>query len=909
MDSSLLTTKLCPTPLRRDFVVRKRLLACLDLEHLSKISLVSAPAGFGKSTLVTNWINQNDFPVAWLKLDKIDNQDLGFISYLYASLNRAYPELDLSKLPVPTDFAEEQITSVANLLLNEIESHPELIVLVLDDYHLIENQHIHAYLEYLVEHFPAQAHIILITRIDPPLPLSRWRARGELNEIRAADLKFSIEEIKIFFQNQTKFPLDTNQLALIEKKTEGWITGIKLALLSLVRQGDFQRFSQSLSGNQEYIADYLTDEVLVNLPSDLQSFLLQTSILTYLSGDLCNAVTDRKDGQDILEKLVSENLFLSSMDETRAWYQYHHLFAELLRKRLYQNQKEHIKDLFERAIKWHERHGLVNEAVQYAVALKDEQWLIILIERHIPSLIIRGEFQQACNWLEELSPDAIWDRPVLCVINAWIVARTHTVEQANKFIDRAEAILKMNPETVSSEQRDMVRWHILALRPSLARTSGRLPEEQQNLIQQGLERIPESNTALRGLLNFRLGLTYLDLENEAEADRLFHQITQVQGVEENYYSLYGAIYARTVIAYLQGRLNDIRDICLETLQQTEKRLKIPWQKLAVQGFTHIALGLVELEWNHLEEAEHHLQLGLSLNTGSGFSELQVKGQYALGRLAFARGIQPEPIDQRKFLSGVLPRLAIFSQALQTHLWLLAANAGFDAGSPYNQAVRWAAEQNLQPSQGYDRDWQIKSQLIYIRVILKMRTKDDAQIDLPELTEILGMLEREHDIYKAKGWIDRVIENMIVKVLVQDALGREDEALVTLQQALELAQPSGYVRIFLDEGDPIVKYLYTCADLPNTAGNYACFLLAQFAEMSQHPVSPYSDSNNLIEPLTPREEEILALIAAGLSNNEIGLRLSISLGTVKRHVANINGKLNTDNRTRAVAVARKLKIIN
>jgi len=909
MDNSLLTTKLYPTPLQSDFVARKRLLECLNLAELSKITLVSAPAGFGKSTLVTSWGNQNDSPVAWLKLDKRDNQDTGFISYLYASLRRAYPDLHLAKLPVPTDLAGEQATITANLLLNEIALYSGHIFLVLDDYHLIENGNIHAYLEYLIEHFPTQAHIILITRIDPPLPLSRWRGRGELNEIRAVDLKFNTEEIEAFIHIMAKLRLGADQLALIEEKTEGWITGIKLAVLSLSKRRDFHSFSQSLSGNQEYIADYLTDEVLNSLPPELHSFLLQTSILNYLSGELCNAVTDRDVGQAILERLVHENLFLSSLDETRTWYQYHQLFADLLRKRLYQTQQEQVSTLFKRAINWHEQHGLITEAVQYAVNLKDEHRLISLMERHILDLILQGEFQQAHNWLDELSPDAIWERPILCVASAWVVARNLTTDAAYTFVDRAEELIDVNLESSSPGQRDLVLAHILTLRPLLARTNGVPVEEQEELFQQALEVIPENNTALRGLLNLRLGLIYLDMENETKADRIFKQVIRSEGMGENYYNLYAAIYARTVIAYLQGRLNDIQDICLETLQQTEERIKIPWQKVAVQGFAHIALGLVELEWNHQEKAGHHLQLGLSLNTGSGLAELQVKGQYALGRLALAKGMQPEPIDRHKFQSGALPHLKKFSQALQAHLWLLAANGGLDAVRSYNQAVSWAAEQNLQPGQGYDRDWQIKSQLIFIRIVLAMRTSADAQFNLPKLTAILELLESELISYYTKGWVDRVLETMIVKVLVQDALGNKGDALSTFQHALQLAQPSSYVRIFLDEGDQIIRYLYSCADQADPAGDYARFLLAQYAKTLHHTESPVSNSKILIEPLTPREEEVLSLLARGFTNNEVCQELSISLGTVKRHIANINGKLNTDNRTRAVAVARKLKIIH
>ena len=467
MNEGLLSTKLYPAPLRPDFVSRERLFDYLNNWNLSKITLISAPAGFGKTSLMAGWVGRSAIPIAWLKLSKTDNQVSEFIRYIYASLGRGYPDFNQGNLPVPDTTEQSQIVPVANLLLIEIASYPNQILLVLDDYHLIENQSIHAYLEYLIEHLPPQAHIFLITRIDPPLPLSRWRGRGELQEVRAADLKFQPDEIKKYIDQVLSYPPDEEQLALITQKTEGWITGIKLAALSLSRQNPSERSSRTLNGNQEYIADYLTDEVLSSLSQDVQSFLLQTSILRYLSGDLCQAVTGRKDSQDVLENLVSENIFLSSLDETRSWFQYHQLFAELLRKRLYQTEPEHLEDLLERAIDWHEQHGLINEAVQYAIGLKDDNGLISIIERHILFVILQGEFYQAQTWLNQLSREVIWERPLLCVASAWITARDLSTERSYVFIDRAEVLLNADGGHTDTLQQDLLAGHIAALRASL----------------------------------------------------------------------------------------------------------------------------------------------------------------------------------------------------------------------------------------------------------------------------------------------------------------------------------------------------------------------------------------------------------------------------------------------------------
>lgn len=686
MNDHLLTTKFYPTILSQDFVLRKRLLTLLDLGLSAKLTLISAPAGFGKSSLVANWEARRNEPIAWLKLDKSDNQVSNFISYVYAALGKAYPDFDQKKLPVPDNFHEDEFIKLANLLLNEITSITKQVILVIDDYHLITNEKIHTYLEYLIEHLPPQTHIYLLSRIDPPLSLARWRARGELQEVRARDLKFKQDEINKYITQSAKFTLNTNQLSLIQEKTEGWITGIKLTVLSLSRQQDFNQLSKLLSGNQEYIADYLVDEVLSNLPEDIQSFLLQTSILTYLLADLCNTVTGLEDSQRILEKLVSENLFISALDATRSWFQYHYLFSELLRKRLYMFQRDLTATLYRRAIDWHVRRGMINEAVNYAIDMRDEKTLFSLIESNILHQILQGEFFQAQTWLAELPKELIWQQPILCLASAWINTRNLSIEQAYKFVDRAEELLRKNNSSIQITQRDKIVEHIAALRASLARTIGRPPEEQLILINKALNIISEEKKILRGLLILRKGLCYLDLEKDAEADQIFNQLIRLH-IKGNYYPLYGAIYARTVIAYLQGRLHDIKDICVETLEHTENNLNNPWQKVEVQGFAYIALGMVELEWNNLENAYNYLNRGLSLNTSSGLTELQVKGQYSLGRLGIAEGKDIEPIDQSKFRGNALPHMEKFAKALQAHLWLLASNSLPQKQDAFNKAVR------------------------------------------------------------------------------------------------------------------------------------------------------------------------------------------------------------------------------
>ena len=908
MNDVLLTTKFLPPSLSQDYVARKRLLAGLDRGFSSKLTLISAPAGYGKSCLLAEYLAQRDRPIAWLKLDQTDNQAPHFVSYIYAALGQTYPDFNPDPLPIPESIDPFEFTPMANLLLNALASLTEPVALVLDDYHSISNQGLHAYLEYLIEHAPQHTHFFLLTRIDPPLPLSRWRVNGDLNELRARDLRFNPDEIQQFFTKSIAMTLSPEQLNLIQDKTQGWITSIKLSALSLSEQPNLGQLPIMLSGNQAYIADYLTDEVLRNLPDDLRSFLLQTCILNYLSADLCRALTGMENCQQLLEDLVSRNLFTSPIDATRSWFQYHPLFSELLRKRLHLLLGDLRMKLYRRAIAWHLAHGMVNQAVAEAKDMGDDDILHSLVESHVLDQILKGEFSQAKSWLAELPGDYLWDRPVLCLASAWTRIRDHATGAASKFMDRAEALLASNRQSLSVAEQEHIVVHLSALRVSLARANGEPREEQLRLIELALETGAEKDPKLQGLLLLQKGLCYLDLEKDAEADRLFHQVVSMLGTS-GAYPLYGALYAQTVIAYLQGRLGDVHAICANTLKRSERRLTIPWQKLAVQGFTFVAQGMVELEWNHLDEALNMLNRGLSLNTATGLSEVQVKGQYALGRLAFAQGTPIEPINTSRFQGDALPSLAKYARALQAHLWLLASLSQPRCQADFHRAVDWASGQSLSPSIGHDRDWQNKRQLIFCRIVLAMRQKKDISFQTPRLSDLLSMLDAELDIFQPKGWIDRVLETSILKILVLDALGRTEDALALLESSLDLAAPAGYVRLFLDEADRLIPYLNTCSEKNSSAGDYARSLLAQFSETTRPSLAAQETQAGQIEPLTRREREVLGLMAGGLTNQEIARALHISLGTVKRHIANIYGKLNAHNRTQAVAVARKLLIID
>ena len=910
MQNALLTTKMHMPQPRPDVVSRPSLMSILDKGVSGELTLVSAPAGYGKTTLVSCWAGALALPIAWLSLDEGDNDGTRFISYLYTALHSANSGFDPQGLPIPPSMLSEHIEPVATAVLNELASNTKGLILILDDYHCIESDLVHGLVRFLIEHLPEQVHICLLTRADPPLPLSRWRGLGYLQEIRAADLRFKGDEIRLFLDQAANSPLTADSIDVIEAKTEGWITGLRLVALSLSRQDDVSRFVRSFSGSHEYIADYLTDEVIAGQPEDVQSFMLQTSILDHLAGDLCDAVTGRDGSQTVLEVLERQNLFLIPLDDDRRWYRYHPLFADLLRKRLYQTSPARPAELCARAGRWYEQQGLINEAIHYALAVDNGSRVISLVEQHILDTILQGEFYQAQTWLDAVPQHVRYTRPVLCAAEAWISIRNLLTGRVHELISLAERLMQDHKDSEDPGTAALVEGHIATLKAAVARTEGRSPLEQQELIRDAFEVVPEGDHAIRGMLNLRLGLSYLDLGYEQEADQAFQQVIATGETGNSHYNIYTAVYARTVIAHLQGRLHDVRTICEETLHNAASTVSVPWQKVAVHGFAHTALGLVQLEWNDLDAAEYHLRRGLSLNAASSVTELQVKGGYALGRLMIARGEQPIPVDQRKLRSGALPGLAIFAEALQAHLWVMSARVDGGTGHSLDRAAQWADGQSLGPVEGSDQDWQIRCRLIYVRVLLALSKTHNEMHNFPDLTVVVPVLDDLQETYGAHGWIDRVIEILIVKALVLDTLGETMAAQESLASALALAEPRRYTRIFLDEGETMGRLLYSSIQRGGATSAYAGRLLAQYSQSKIGTSSKKSaPAGNLIEPLTPREIEVLALIADGLTNQEIGRDLSISLGTVKRHTANINGKLDAHTRTQAVAVARSLNILD
>ena len=893
MIDDLLSTKLRIPPQRHLLVPRPHLWRQLDEGLLRKWTLVSAPAGFGKTVLLSSWASQCDAPVTWLSLEESDNDPRQYWLYLFASLERISIPSAATTLATLRSPELLSIRPLLTNLINKIAAVDKAFVLILDDYHLIETAEIHREMIFLLDHLPPQLHLFITTRSDPPFPLSRYRAKDELVELRTADLRFLAAETAVFLNNSMQLNLTPTSVQTLAERTEGWIAGLQMAALSLQKQpGDqVDAFVNAFSGSHRYVLDYLTDEVLNDLPEVMRQFLLETAVLNRLCGPLCDAVRQVAHSQKLLAELEGANLFLIPLDDKREWYRYHHLFANLLRQRLHQQQPEQVPILHLRASRWYESAGFADEAINHAQAAGDEALLVNLVERHILKAIFRSEFMKAGQWIKHLSAATIQASPILCLAQAWLSLRYHTVPQAEQLVASAQSSLPATQQAVPNP----VSGHITTLQAILSRTRGDSPQKQIELAEQALTVIPQTELGLRSMAAFRIALGYLDLGAEDKVKTYCRQAVALGRQSDTAYSVYGAVYVQTLLTLRRGRLWETAVYCRQALaSMTESERQLP-----MAGILPISMGIILVEWNKLPEAEMALRQGLTLTASGGFKEVQIKGEYALARLRLARN-QPNVLPNLVTIADPFnSNLSAYAAALQTQFHLIAAEK---TGGPHHlyTAVRWAETQTFQVEEDVpDADWRILAHLVHARVNLAQHRAGQAV----DLHLALHTVQQQMPFVKERGWHHIWLEALLVEALLLHVLGMEKKALASLTQAFVMAEPEGYQRIFLDEGQPMAQLLYRALEA-NIAHEYVSDLLAAFAAEA----SPPTAQSELFEPLTAREVEVLHLIADGCTNREIGQQLSISLGTVKRHTANINGKLNAHNRTQAVVYARSLGIL-
>jgi ATP/maltotriose-dependent transcriptional regulator MalT len=912
----LLLTKLSiPLP-RPSLVSRLRLSKRLGEGLERKLTLLSAPAGFGKTTLLSAWTSDltDNRPVAWLSLDPGDNDPTRFWRYFVAAVDQLQPgsgEAALALLGTPQ---APPIEAILTTVLNEMGALPADVVLVLDDCHLIETQAIHEALTFVIDHLPPRMHLVIATRADPPLPLSSLRARGESNELRAADLRFTPEEAVRFLNEVMGLELSAENIAELEGRTEGWIAGLQMAALAMRDRADIPDFIAAFTGSNRYVVDYLAEEVLGRQPEELRTFLLQTSILDRMSAPLCNAVTGRTGGQTTLERLERANLFVIPLDDKRRWYRYHHLFADVLRQRLSQTQADLAPELHRRASGWFEGEGLVPEAIHHALAAQDWERAIRLIESGGMAVVLSQQVRTMLGWIDEIPDALVRERPVLCTIHALALVFLNRPDEAEARLQDAERCI---PGDSTTDEDRATLGRAAVIRGAVARFSGDL-ERCVAMGRRALELLPETEATARERAAART--------NAALAYQLSGDVKPVneRPLEEarTEFRASGALIPLLRSITFLARLRTLQGRLRAAAATYEESVTVVAGRAGLRGLVNSAayyegLGDIHREWNDLDSAERYLKRGVDLFTGASAVDADVvtHGYLSLARVQQARGRHAdaratlEEFDDLARQRGFFPLLVARGEAAQARLALVQDDLP--------AAVSWAEAGGLVAGDepAYPRE---EGYLILVRILIAQGRLDPMG---SYLDDALGLLDRLFRAAGGGGRMGSVIEILVLRALALQARRESSEAIAALERALALAEPEGYVRLFLDERAPMETLLSEFINgrpkgsrdaRRHAVFGYARRLLATFESSHTSPDSagyvPGLDRSPL-DPLTAREGEVLVLITEGLSNQEIAARLFIATSTVKGYVHSVFRKLDVDSRTRAVARARELNLIS
>jgi LuxR family maltose regulon positive regulatory protein len=890
MPEPLLLTKLYVPPLRPNIVLRPRLIEQLN-ESLSsgrKLALISASAGFGKTTLISEWITKCDRQVGWLSLDEGDSDPERFISYLIAALQTVKPGIGVSLMAALQSAESLNTEALLSALLNEITTIQDDFILILDDYHLIDSPVVDQSLAFLVEHQPAQMHMVISTREDPSLPLARLRARSQMIELRASDLRFTPAEASEFLNQVMGLTLSVEDIASLETRTEGWIAGLQLAAISMHGQKDASGFIQAFTGSHRYILDYLLEEVLQRQPTEVQNFLLRTSILERMCGPLCDAVlgTQTASGQETLTYLERANLFIVSLDDERYWYRYHHLFGDLLRKRLKQSfTSEGINNLQIHASEWYEINGLILEAFKHAVAANDVERANRLMEDKKMPLHLPGVPSIILNWLESLPTNVLDANPALWWKQAAMMLSNYQIIGVEEKLQASEAALALRnlPDAEMDEWTRNLVGKIAVARALLAQSQY---QAETSLVQarRALEYLHPNNVAYRSTANQVMGFAhYIQGDRDAAEQAYTAALSLAQAAGDND----GVLMATTRL----GQIYEIRNQLHQAAENYQHVLSLMGEDPPpFATVTIIGLARIHMEWNELDSAEKYAEQGFQLaRLCDQVIDRLITSELVLCRLKLAQG---DSVSAARFLSqaeqtALQNEFAVRLPDFAAHHVLINLFHG-DTGA----AAQIALQVNLP--------------------LLQARTL----IALGDPSAALTLLMPYRQQVEEKRWEDERLKAMVLQVIAHYQLNEKDQARQLLADTLRLAEPGGFIRLFVEKGEPMRLLIFDLRSwIENQSGvrihplrGYVDKLLAAFTPLEAVLVSPIKNpQSELIEPLSQRELEVLKHICQGLSNQEICERMFLALDTVKGHNRRIFEKLQVHRRTEAIARARELNL--
>jgi LuxR family maltose regulon positive regulatory protein len=918
----LLATKFFIPSSPHALIPRPRLIELLNMSVECPLTLVSAPAGFGKTTLLSTWLLSlpPERPqIAWVSLDEGDNEPVLFWMYVLTALDSQQPGLSTQLITYLQTQQTPPLRSVLQMLINRIAEQSKPFLLILDDYHLITEQAIHASLTYLLEHLPPQFHLILATRADPPLPITLLRARGHLLEVRTDELRCNPDEVMAFLEKSVSIQLSQDMIKAVTTRTEGWLVGLQLLSLSLQGHADPGDLLEEVSGSQRYIFDYLIEEVFQSQSASVQTFLLHTSILKRLSASLCDTILEQSGSQQMLEQLERANLFIVSLDTQRHWYRYHALFAQALHHWLEQTQPTLLPILHHRASQWYAQHGRLNEAIAHAITAQQWQWAADLIEQVYALIWGNSEHAMLRRWLEKLPAEVMRSRPRLCLAYAktlFMVAPYTTME---RWLQDAEMALRgtspapTNETTeagapLSSEQqaRDNLFGELAAYRAII--TGYYLGEGHSTLAfcQEALTHLSEQNLLARAEVAYAQSLAYHSFGDIVAAIQSTKEATALAQTAGNTSSTIIYMCRTAYSLLLHGKLHEVEQLASQAALLGTTPAGLPH---AMMCWAYIFHSDALLQWNRLDAALDLALQGVRLSEQTETIVALYLGYTVLMRIYLARG----EMDAARFA---------FQQAEEA-LKKTYSPYRRDAYLIVNWVQYWLTSGELERATNWVQEIEQHSSLAHEHSPLAHEREDVARARILLVqqmpTKVLSLLEPlQVNAEKQERW-SHVIEMKVLQALAHSLRNEVQEALAVLAQAVHLAEPEGFIRIFVDEDTAMANLLSRLREQERRKGPtpYLDTLLAAFSPGSTtHKLPRMLEQSRgrpmeqqLVEPLSERELEVLHLLAQGNSNQEIAEVLVIALDTVKRHVTHIFEKLGVHNRVQAVARARALGLLS
>ena len=890
-----LGTKLSIPPLRSDWIKRSRLLQRMNEGFARKLTLISAPAGFGKTSLVSNWVHTHKIPAGWVSLGRGDSDSAQFLTYVilgFQSLRKATGKAALAMLHTPQP---PPLESVLINLINDVMQISVDTALVLDDYHYIDAEPVHDVIAFLLENLPLQVHLVLITRSDPPLPpLARLRSQNQLTELRAADLSFTAEETSLLFKQCLNLQLSTREIQLLETRTEGWIAGLQLAALSLRDHADPSGFLEQFKGDNRYIADYLTEEVLRRQPEHVREFLLQTAILDRMCGPLCDAVTRQKNSQQILNDLDTANLFVIPLDERRYWFRYHHLFGDLLKQRLYMKQADLVDELHNRASEWLADNDAMNEAVEHALVANNYARSAQLIEQIAELDWDRARDSRMLQWIKKLPEVQLQTNPKLSIFYARELFKSGHPAEAEKRLQTAEQSLES--EFTDNKKKSELQGRIAVIRAYVAARTGDTPRIIQ-FSKLALKLLPQRDLMWRSVAATTMGFGY-GWAGGGDCKKAQHAFSEAMQISRNAGNVYYEVFSGSClgsILMMRAKMNEAKDICEQSLHLAKKN---GIEQTGICGSLYGTLGMILCEWNNLEEGTRLIKKGIELSEQGRDPVIMASCCISLLRAYIYRmdfaGVNKlmEKLNMSARDFSLPPWITNTISAFNVYIWL--------AGSDLNSALQWVKARNLCADDKLDNLRELE--YLALAHILFVQQK----LDVAD-----GLLLRLIENAKTGDRVFIMIEMRLWRAMIHKARGDMTTALDELKIALALAEPGGILMSFFSKGKPMAELLEETLRFKKSehddaeigfSRSYVKKLLSVF-KAAKPP-----KTEGLMDPISERELEVLRLIAVGLSNREIAEKLFISLNTVKSHTKSINSKLDVNSRTKAVARAKELSIL-